>query len=134
MKYRIFADLVVIMHFLWILFILFGFCITVYWVILKRKYLDMLIFRVVHLCGILYVGLLTILGKYCPLTVFEYNLKQKYNSSATYSGSFIVDWIEKLVYPEVNPLVVQIPTIMIAISTITIFLFFPPKIKSKKFE
>jgi hypothetical protein len=47
-----------------------------------------------------------------------------------YPGSFIVHYVEKLVYPEVNPLIIQIPTIIIAAFTVVVFIIRPPaKIK-----
>ena len=126
MKYKILADIIVVFHFLWILFMISGFCVTLYSIVFNRKYLDFVTFRVVHLCGIFYVGLLTVLGKYCPVTILEYNLRQKYDSSLFYSGSFIIDWVERIVYPDVHPLLIQLPTIIIAVFTVVIFLIFPP--------
>jgi len=134
MKYKIFADVIVVFHFLWILFIVSGFCVTLYGVIFDRKYLDMLMFRVIHLCGIFYVGLLTVLGKWCPVTILEYNIRQKYDSSLFYSGSFMVDWIERIVYPDVHPMLIQIPTVIIAVSTVVIFLTLPPRIKKREIK
>ena len=141
MIYKLFADLIVLFHFAWILFMLWGFCLTLYSVIrlylLKnptsfcRCFLDRWIFRTVHLGGILFVALLEGLGKYCPLTVWEYNLRLRYDPTLTYPGSFIAYWIEKVVYPSVPPLVIVIPTILIALFTLLAYLLCPPK-KIKK--
>jgi hypothetical protein len=77
------------------------------------------------------VASLSILGKYCPLTLLENQLMSRYESSSVYSGSFIIHYLEKLVYPDVNPLTIQIPTIFIAIFTIVAFIVKPPeKIKA----
>jgi hypothetical protein len=70
------------------------------------------------------------MGKYCPLTLWENTLRQRYNPETVYPGSFIVHYVEKLVYPEVNPLIIQIPTIIIAAFTVVVFIIRPPaKIK-----
>lgn len=126
MIYKVFADAIVIMHFTWVLFMLVGFILTLcgfFW----KGFFDMWLFRTVHLCGIVYVGLLAVLRQYCPLTILEYTLRAKYNPELTYPGSFIVYYIEKLVYPDVNPLVILIPTVIIAVFTIAVFIIKPPE-------
>lgn len=130
MLYMILADTIVVMHFAWIIFMLAGFIFTVvaFW---HKKFFDKRLFRTLHLCGIVYVSSLAILGKYCPLTIWENTLRQKYDPGLTYPGSFMVHYIEMLVYPEVNPGIILIPTIFIAIFTIFVFIKKPPK-KIKK--
>lgn len=131
MLYKILADVIVVLHFGWILFLLIGFILIpagFWW----RKFFDLWLFRTIHLGGIVYVGLLTIMGKFCPLTIWEYNLRQKYDADLVYPGSFIIYYMEKLVYPDVNPLVIQIPTVFIAVFTILVFIARPPG-RIKKF-
>ena len=125
MLYKIFADIIVVMHFVWILFMLLGFILTLagFW---WRNFFDKWLFRTLHLCGIAYVGLLTVLRQYCPLTMLENTLRVKYNLDLTYPGSFIVHYIEKLVYPDINPLIILIPTVIIAVFTIIVFIVKPP--------
>ena len=131
MSYKIFADAIIVVHFLFILFMLFGFLLTLYALFFRQKFFDWWLFRSLHLLGIFYVASLSILGKYCPLTILENELRLGYEVSSVYSGSFIVHYLEKLVYPDVNPLVIQIPTVFIAIFTIVVFIIRPPgKIKS----
>lgn len=53
------------------------------------------------------------------------------NVPETFPGSFIAYYIERLVYPDVNPLLVLIPTYVIASITIIVFIMKPPeKIKT----
>ena len=140
MLYKVLADLVVVIHFGWILFILWGFILTVcsfifIFVLRTAKerwgvFFERWIFRTVHLGGIVYVAILTVLGKYCPLTILENELRGRYNTEMTYPGSFVVHYIEKIVYPEVNFLLFVIPTMIIAVFTMLVFLIRPPsKIK-----
>jgi len=110
---------------------LLGFLLTLYAVLFREKFFDRWVFRSLHLLGIFYVASLSILGKYCPLTILENELRSRYAMSSVYSGSFIVHYLEKLVYPDVNPLVIQIPTVFIAVFTIVVFIVKPPKIKKR---
>ena len=126
MLYKILADLIVFFHFLWIIFNLIGFILTLagfFW----KRFFDRALFRLLHLFGIVYVSLLAILGKYCPLTILENSLRRKYNPFLVYPGSFIAHHLENLVYPDVNPLIVYIPTLFIALFTVIIFILKPPK-------
>lgn len=133
MPFRLLADLIVTIHFAWILFILWGFMLTLRG-FFHKEFFDRWLFRTLHLFGIVYVSVLAIMGKYCPLTVWENVLRAKYDPNLTYPGSFIIYYIERLVYPEVNPLIIQIPTAFIAVFTIIVFIFRPPaKIKRKLF-
>jgi len=125
MLYKIFADLIVVIHFLWILFMLFGFFLTLKG-FFNPKFFDRWLFRTLHLCGIAYVGLLALLREYCPLTVLENSLRAKYNPELVYPGSFMIHYIEKLVYPDINQLIILIPTIAIAVFVIIIYIIKPP--------
>lgn len=125
MLYKVLADAIVIIHFAWILFMLLGFIFTLCG-FFYRSFFDRWLFRTLHLCGIVYVGLLAALRQYCPLTILEYTLRAKYNPELTYPGSFIVHYIEKLVYPDVDLLVILIPTVIIAVFTIAVFIIKPP--------
>ncbi len=127
MSHKIFADAIIVVHFLYILFMLLGFLLTGYALFFREKFFDRWLFRSLHLLGIFYVASLSILGKYCPLTILENELRLRYEVSSVYSGSFIVHYLEKLVYPDVNPLVIQIPTVFLAIFTIVVFIVRPPK-------
>ena len=95
-----------------------------------KEFFDKWLFRTLHLLGILYVGLLAILRQYCPLTILENNLRLKYGSGLKYPGSFIMRYIEEIVYPDVDSMVILIPTIFIALFTVIVFIMRPPaKIK-----
>jgi len=126
MFYRILADALVVIHFVWIVFMLAGFALTVraFW---KPAFFDRWVFRTIHLAGILFVAALEILGKYCPLTVWENTLRHSYDPLQAYPGSFIVQYIAKLVYPEIDPLVLVIPTVFIAGFTLIAFVLRPPR-------
>jgi amino acid transporter len=141
MRYKIMADGIIILHFLWIIFMLAGFVLTVYGVIclyvVRRsaerwnRFFDRWVFRTIHLCGMLLVACLPLLGEYCPLTLWEYALRDRYDPQTAYTGLFIANWLEKLIYPSVHPLVIIIPTVAITLFTLIVYLLRPPqKIKN----
>ncbi len=132
MIYKILADTVVITHLIWIIFMIVGFVMTFYSLAVKnKKFFDRWLFRTIHFLGILYVSVLSLLGKYCPLTVWENNLRIKYDPGLVYPGSCMVHYIQKLVYPNIDPQIINLATIFIAVFTLAVFILKPPaKIKN----
>jgi len=114
-----------VLHLAWIIFMLWGFVLTIRG-FFHPKFFDRWLFRTVHLLGILFVVALEILGKYCPLTLWENALRGHYNTETDYPGSFIIKYIEQMIYPDVSPLVVIIPTILLATFTLVAFVLKPP--------
>ena len=72
------------------------------------------------------MGILVMLKQYCPLTLWENALRAKYDPSLTYEGSCIVYYVQKLLYPDINPLIIRGATTFIALFTILIFIIRPP--------
>jgi hypothetical protein len=84
------------------------------------------LFRTVHLGGILFVAALELMHKYCPLAIWENALRQPGNPDTAYPGNFILGYIERLIYPDVSPLVYLLPTYGIALFTLVMFVVRPP--------
>jgi len=122
--------MIVVLHFIWIIFMLLGFLLTIYG-FFRKEFFEWWLFRTLHLSGILFVGILTILRRFCPLTILENLSRTRYSPEATYPGSFIVHYIEKLVYPDVNQTLLRILTVLVAAFILVIYIIRPPK-KTKK--
>ncbi len=98
MLYRILADAIMVIHLAWIIFMLWGFVLTIRG-FFYPKFFERWLFRTIHLLGILFVATLEILGKFCPLTLWENALRNHYNPETDYPGSFIIRHIADLIYP-----------------------------------
>ena len=85
------ADIVLAIHLLWILFLLFGFIFA-----LRRSKV-----AYVHLGGLLFALALNAMGWYCPLTHVENYFRFLHDVHSTYSTSFVMRLVEKLVYPDI---------------------------------
>lgn len=130
MLYKILANVILMMHFIWVLFALFGFAVTLLGFFWKR-FFDKWLIRTIQAGGILLVGIMTIPQKACPLTVWENLLRAKYDPSLVYSGSCIVFYVNKLLFPDINPLIIRGLTTFIAFFSIIMFIARPPE-KIKK--
>lgn len=111
MIYKILADLVVIIHFLWIVFLLTG-------ALWGRKNRFIKIF---HICGLIFALLIQSLDWYCPLTHLETWLRTKHDPAMSYEGSFIVYYLEKLIYINIPSWIIFILTILLAILNFIIY-------------
>jgi len=88
------------------------------------------LFRTLHLLGILFVGILTILRRFCPLTILENISRVKYDPESIYPGSFIVHYIENLVYPDVNQTLLRVGTVLVAVFILFVYIIrLPAKLK-----
>jgi hypothetical protein len=100
---NVLADITVILHFLWIVFLIAG----AFW---GRKHPSV---RNVHLAGMAFALVSQIFGWYCPLTHLEVWLRSRQDQAAAYTGSFIVYYTEKLVYVTISPTVIFVLTLLL---------------------
>ncbi len=95
--YRLAADLLLLVHVLFVAFVVFG-LLTVFvgklvgWPWVRNRY-----FRIAHLAAIGVVVSQSWLGRICPLTIWEMALRER-AGDAVYSGSFIANWLNELLY------------------------------------
>lgn len=112
MLFRVLADLVVLIHFLWILFLVFG----SFWGVRNRAV------KLLHLSGLVFAFIIQIFDWYCPFTYLEVWLREKQDPSLSYRGSFITHYLEKIVYIELSPTVITIFTIVLCGFTVWFYL------------
>ncbi|MBI5409655.1 MAG: DUF2784 domain-containing protein [Nitrospirae bacterium] len=112
MLYRIAADITVFVHFLWIIFLIFGAFIG-----RKHKWV-----KRAHIGGIIFALVIQFFGWYCPLTHLEIWLRRMHDPSRSYSGSFIIHYIEKVVYLNVSPKAILALTVVLALISIWVYL------------
>lgn len=105
---------------------IYGFFYNIVGLFFKKQLLKNFWLRTLHVVGIIYVAVITFLDKYCPLTILEIYLRRKIESSFSGMDSFIVYYLEKLIYPEVNPDLIIVPTYLIAILSLVIYIIKPP--------
>ena len=103
MLYKILADSIVVVHFLWIVFLFLG----AFWGT-KNKTI-----KILHISGLAFAFIIQILGWYCPLTYLEGWLRARHNFALTYAGSFIIHYVEELVYIDVSRTLIFFLTLFI---------------------
>ena len=92
MRYRIAADFVLLAHFLFAAFAVFGGLLL----------LDDLRWAWLHLPAVLWSSLVNLMGWTCPLTPVEKNLRARAGQGG-YPGGFIQHYVGRAVYPRGMP-------------------------------
>ncbi len=90
MIYRLFADIILIIHFCFILFVVFGGFLLFRWRNLWK----------IHLPAVIWSFLVQYFVWICPLTIWENNLRES-GGQTGYESGFIEFYLEKLIYPDI---------------------------------
>jgi cytochrome c biogenesis protein CcdA len=112
MLYRIAADITVLLHLIWILFLIFG-------AFIGRKYRWV---KRVHISAIIFALVIQFFGWYCPFTHLEIWLRKIQDSSKSYSGSFIIHYVEKIVYINLSPKIITALTIILVVISALLYI------------
>jgi hypothetical protein len=97
MPYLLAADAVLLLHVLFVVFVVVGLVLILLGKLLSWSWVRNWWFRVIHLAAIGVVVLQSWIGVICPLTQLEMYLRSK-AGDATYSGSFVSHWLEAILY------------------------------------
>ena len=89
MTAKLIADILVIIHFTFIVFVVLG-----GFLVLKNSWVSIL-----HIPSVLWAALLEIKGWLCPLTPLEHYFRQL-SGSNDYTGGFIDHYLVALIYPD----------------------------------
>ena len=127
MEIRLFADIILIIHFLIVIFIAFGFFLIPIGYKLNWVWVQNLKLRICHCGMMIFVTLETLLGITCPLTIFENNLR-----NINHSKSFISYWIDQIIYWNLPSQFFMILYCCTLVWTFLLWKLFPPIIQNNK--
>ncbi len=97
LDHQLLADVVLVVHVLFVVFVIFGLLLTVLGGLLGWTWIRNAWFRITHLVGIGVVVVQAWAGVICPLTTFEMWLRRQ-SGEAHYVSSFIEYWLKQLLY------------------------------------
>jgi hypothetical protein len=103
MVYKILADLTVALHLAWIVFLFLGALGGA-----RRRWV-----KYFHLSGLGFAVIMQVFDWYCPLTHLEVYLRARHHTATTYSGDFIIQYLERLVYLQVPHYAIVIGTLLL---------------------
>ena len=124
--YQILADLVVTVHFAYVAFVILGLVFTLAGTVLGWKWIRNFWFRAAHLLMIAIVVAEAWCGVTCPLTTWEYELRQLAGQTVR-EGSFIANVLHDAMFFDAEPIVFTLGYSLFGLAVLSTFLFAPPR-------
>jgi hypothetical protein len=124
--YRIVADLVVIVHFSYIAFVVFGMLAILVGIGMGWAWVRNPWFRIAHLVAIAIVAIQALAGVVCPLTTLEKGLRLR-AGQASYPGAFIGYWAHRLTFYQAPPWVFTLCYTLFGVAVLGTFALAPPR-------
>ena len=126
----IFADIIVLIHLGYVVFVIAGFVLIVLGIFFKWKWIRNLWFRIIHLVTIAAVALEAIVGVNCPLTVLEFSLR--YGAPpAERRVSFVGGLIDSILYYDAPAWLFTIIYVGFALLVAMTFVMAPPNRRNR---
>jgi hypothetical protein len=124
----LFADIILTVHFLFVLFVVGGLILIWTGAALRWRWIRNSWFRLAHLAAIVFVAAESLIGVACPLTQWENALRP----GDSYGGSFIQSWLHRLLYYDLPESVFTLAHILFALAVIITFFAIRPYPRKKK--
>ena len=99
MSYRLLADVVVVLHFAYVAFVVFAMAAILLGIVFRWQWVRNFWFRAIHFLMIAVVAVQSVLSILCPLTTLEDFLRGR-AGEAVQSGSFVGRWAHSLLFVE----------------------------------
>ena len=115
------ADLVLIVHFAFVIFVTGGLALIWIGAAAGWQWVRNFWFRVAHLGAIVFVAGEALAGVWCPLTVWEAQLR-----GVRAEKSFVAQWIHKLMFYSVPEWVFTLAYVAFALAVAVTFWLAPP--------
>lgn len=125
MSLRSLADLTLVVHGLFVGFVVIGFLLILVGLWRGWAWVRQPGFRYAHLAAIFIVVLQAWFGIECPLTTLENWLRIQSGSSG-YQQSFIQDWLHRLLYYQASPWVFTLVYTVFGVAVALVWRFAPP--------
>ena len=125
LSYQLLADAVLLLHAAVVAFVIGGLFLILVGNSRSWRWVNGPLFRCAHLGAIAVVVAQAWLGKACPLTTLEMQLREK-AATATYTGGFIEHWLQRLLYYDAPPWVFLVGYSLFAAVVVACWWYFPP--------
>lgn len=116
------ADLILIAHFAFVLFVVGGLAVVWIGAAAGWRWVRNWWFRSAHLAAICLVAAEALLGRVCPLTVWEDTLRGTHSDT-----SFIARWIHHVMFYSVSEWVFTTAYVLFALAVAVTFRLAPPQ-------
>ena len=123
------ADLIVIIHLFYVLFAVGGEAIILLGAVLKWKWIRTPLFRISHLVAVGLVALEAATGMSCPLTLWEYDLRQLTGQTMEVKVSFIARLVRLIIFYDFPPWAFTVMHIAFGLLVVLTYILIPPRFR-----
>ena len=100
--YGALATTILVIHFAFVVFVVFGFLLILIGLLAHWSWIHNIYFRITHLAAICIVVLQAWFGRFCPLTVWEDELRRRAGQSG-YTETFVEHWLHEILFYQAEP-------------------------------
>ena len=126
LRARVLAGLVVVLHALYVAFVVLGMVAIPIGVVLRRGWARSFWFRLLHLLAIGVVVVQELVGTRCPFTVWEDALRIR-AGQATYPGAFLGYWVHRLIFVDAPDWAFTLGYCLFGLAVLLAFALAPPR-------
>ncbi len=131
MDYALLADLIVIVHLLYIGFVIGGELVVIVGAPLRWRWIRNPFFRIAHLLAIVIVAVDSQIGVLCPLTDWERALRRRAGQALDDDITFVAHLVRELVYYELPQWTLNAAYVLFALVVIATMVVVPPRWKQR---
>jgi len=132
MNRSLIADLIVTIHFVYVIVVVFGLFVILLGGALRWRFIRNFWFRAIHLAMILIVVLEALLGVSCPLTIWEYELRITAGQQDATDMSFVTRLVHLLIFFEFPQIVFTAAYCVFGLAVLVSWPLVPPLLPWKK--
>jgi len=130
--YTLLADLIVIVHLFYVLFAVGGEAAILAGAPFRWTFIRQPLFRIAHLAAVGLVAAEAALGVACPLTEWEYNLRQLAGQTVEYNISFMARLARLIVFHDLPPRFFTVLHVGFGVLVVLTVVLIPPHFGKKK--
>lgn len=129
MLYAFFADLLVLFHFFYVTFAVGGEFFILAGAFLKFGLVRNFTFRIAHLIAVVFVALESLVDVLCPLTEWEYNLRELAGQRVEREISFLGRLLRRIIFYDFPSWAFTLMYVGFGVLVILTFILIPPRRK-----
>ncbi len=130
--YALLADILVVLHFLYVLFAVGGLIAILLGALRKWVFVRNAVFRAIHLAAVGLVAVEAAVGIDCPLTVWEFDLRQLAGQVVEPNLSFVARMVRLIIFYDLPRWSFTALHITFGLVVIFTYIAIPPRIKRRK--
>ncbi len=127
MGYALLADVIVVVHLLFIVFVVGGEAAVLVGARLRWRWVRNPVFRSLHVLAIVIVAVDAVAGVLCPLTEWEHAMREKAGQQVEHDISFVGRLVRGVIYYELPAWVFATIYVLFAGLVIATLLLVPPR-------